>query len=148
MWHCAGYAKELCESLGLASADKRAATLAAHLTRFSPSIPVNSETVIALIGHSVDVAMKYVTASGLGQPKTALLDAFAALRAAGEVASPAPAPAPAPEKTQPVTTAAEPAPVPADTPAQALPTESKVTPERPAAPGFASKLVRAWRSLF
>jgi len=94
MWHCAGYARELCtiarETPLIAMED----ALQTHLARYAESIPVEPVKVRALIGHSVDAALKYVAASGLSGTHTALLDGFAALRepTADKPADPSPPP--------------------------------------------------------
>jgi len=80
MWHCASYARELCtlaRETPLAAIEE---ALQAHIVRYDESIPVERVKVRALVGHSVDAALKYVAASGLAGTHTALLDGLAALR--------------------------------------------------------------------
>ena len=85
MWHCAGYARELCALARVESAEERERAFAAHLQRFALAVPVESEQVRRLIAGSVDAALKHVVASELKLTQTSLLDGLR------ELAEPSPA---------------------------------------------------------
>lgn len=89
MWHCAAYARELCDAMRIAAANRRPEALEAHIARFDLAIRVPEGKVRVLISHSVDLAMKYVAAAGLKQPSTPLLEALDALGTVSESSSPA-----------------------------------------------------------
>lgn len=139
MRHCAGYARELCDSIREAQSGDRESALQAHVQRFAQAVPVEPAKVLALIDHSVEAALKYVSASGLTQPKTRLLEGLHALRPATEPLS----------QSDRVTNAApnsgvDPATLTSQQPATLPP--ARDASSMPSGPS--SRLVRAWRALF
>jgi serine/threonine protein kinase len=140
MWHCAGYARELCERLRRARSDDLQATLEQHIGRFAPVVPIEVDQVRALLTHSVELALKYVAASELASPNTALLATLEALRTDRAAAPPGAIPQAA---------SAHP---PADArPEQTVRHSASVSGPVVTAPqrsGFTSRIAQAWRSLF
>ena len=72
--HCAAYARELCALARIEHEEAREAAFVAHLARFAQSVDVEALQVRAILGHSMDAAAKYVTASDLEMSSTTLLD--------------------------------------------------------------------------
>jgi hypothetical protein len=148
MGHCAGYARELCDVIRRSAASDLEGALQNHAARFAQVVPVELAQVHALIEHSVEVALKYVAASGLAQPKTALFDGLTALR-------------PMPATSQPEATAPTAPPFANESgqthvgearsvQANDAPPARGVAPPAlaPAPTGLGSKFARAWRGLF
>ena len=144
MAYCAAYARELCDAIRIAPWDQRVEALDAHIARFEPAIPVEASKVCALIARSVELALKYVAASGLKQQRTPLLDGLNALSAMADTSAGASRdlPGPAAVESEPSTevkSAARESPVAAaDTP------RHEATPQ----PSLTLRLARAWRSMF
>ncbi len=84
MWHCAGFARELCALARIECAAERERALAAHLHRFAATVPIDIAEVRALIAKSVDAALGHVLASELKLTQTTLLDGLR------ELANPSP----------------------------------------------------------
>jgi HD-like signal output (HDOD) protein len=80
MWHCAGYARELCALASEASAATCEAQLAAHVDRFAEAVPVAAAQVHALAAHSVELALKYAAAAGVDAATTPLIAGLERLR--------------------------------------------------------------------
>ena len=146
MWHCAAYARELCDAIRVAPETRRVQALDEHVARFETVMPVPAAKVSELIAHSVELAMKYVAASGLKQTRTPLLDGLDAL--SGQVES---APTAALAFARPVADAAP----PTDSPAQPGEVADRPTQERApdeaacsTQPSLSLRIARAWRSMF
>jgi hypothetical protein len=144
MWHCAGYARELCDALRIAAPDHREAVLAKHIERFAAVVPIEIEQVRALLTHSVEVALKYVAASELANSDTALLAALEGFRTEQEPAAPASSGGETEQAASPRTASD----------AQSEQTVSlsagDAEPMPPASErsGLTSRIAQAWRSLF
>ncbi|RPI45602.1 MAG: HDOD domain-containing protein [Betaproteobacteria bacterium] len=74
MWHCAGYARELCALARLENGEDREAAFAAHLQRFALAVPIESTQLRPMVAASVEAALKHVIASELKLAQTTLLD--------------------------------------------------------------------------
>jgi serine/threonine protein kinase len=145
MWHCAGYARELCSLAREAPANELNRMFAAHRARFRGSIDIDALQVRALIAHSVEAASKYGTAAELVHTRTALLEGLHVLvetpgedEAAGSCAQP------------PVCVAAAPASMPGQPGAGAAAEPSGdmlVLRQRPQSQA-GTLIARAWRALF
>ena len=133
MWHCAGYARELCALARIADPVMRENALAAHIARFARTIAADATMVRELMTRSVDVAGKYTAAAGFAAAKTPMLDGMSALCSARA----------APPLTPTASAKARPATIQArmttDEPDQAM-----LIPQA----GLRDRLARAWRSLF
>jgi serine/threonine protein kinase len=79
--YCTAYAAELCWLARTAVPAMRSQGLADHAARFAVAISIGDGTLRMLIEKSVEVALKYVAASGLNVSGTPLLEGLAALRA-------------------------------------------------------------------
>jgi eukaryotic-like serine/threonine-protein kinase len=145
MWHCAGYARELCKLAREARVEEREAAFAMHRSRFHGTLAVDSQQVRALIAHSVEAASKYTAAAELKGASTATLEGLRALAevpacgldldAHGSVEAPALA------DMRALPAAAEEA-VPAE-----LSGDMSVLPQPPE-PHAEKLIARAWRALF
>ena len=135
MAYCAAYARALCDAIRIAPWDGRVQALDAHIARFEPAIPVGAGKVCELIAHSVELALKYVAASGLKQPRTPLLDGLNALSAMADTSAPA-----SREFTRPAVIESDPS---ADAGSDAPSHDAAV-----AQPSLTLRLARAWRSMF
>jgi hypothetical protein len=136
MAYCAAYARELCDAIRIAPCDRRVQALDAHVARFEPAIPVPATKLCVLIAHSVELALKYVTASGLKQPRTPLLDGLNALSAMVETSAPV-----SRAFARPAVIESGPA---ADTGSEAVGHDTAAA----AQPSLTLRLARAWRSMF
>jgi eukaryotic-like serine/threonine-protein kinase len=142
MWFCAGYASELCTFAHETPPTMLEERFASHIARFAAAIPVDEAKVRALIGHSLEVASKYIAASGLNPARTTLLDGLAVLRAAPTV-PPTPAPGPACNGgSDAVAVTVDPPRLP-----QRADTASEPSHEMQSA-GWGRRLARAWRAMF
>ena len=141
LWHCAGYARELCALAREAPAPGREAAFAAHLTRFRPSIPIDAAQMRGLIDHSVEAAGKYCAAAELVHAQTALLEGLRALgqaQGAGDHGASSASPAVvghAPEARAPASATADPS---GDTLVLQQPPQAQAS----------TFIGRAWRALF
>jgi serine/threonine protein kinase len=146
MQYCAGYARELCDSARTFAAAIDESTLSAHVTRFAAVVPVPNDRLHELIAHTVDVALKYVAATGLKVTNTAQLDGLNALKRI-KVNSDVNAPADrAADQADTPTVRNLPAPQAAEAPA----TTEPPAPRQPNPPRAAltTRLANAWRSMF
>ena len=145
LWHCAGYARELCSLAREAPAHQRERMFDAHRARFRATIDADPLQVRALIAQSVEAAAKYGTAAELAHAETALLEGLRALAAApveDEAAGPCP------ERPVAVIVSLVPPPRPAQAARAAEPSgDTLVLPERPPLQD-GTMLGRAWRALF
>ena len=145
MWYCAAYARELCDAIRIVPPQRRIAALEEHIARFAPAVPAPLGKVIELIAHSVELAMKYTTASGLKQSKTPLLVGLNALGALVETSPPSR------EFTRPVAddreqpTGVHERRTPDDGPS---PDETVQEDSPPPQSSLTLRLARAWRSMF
>lgn len=143
MWHCAGYARELCT---LARESSRAGVedaFLAHNARHAAVNAVDPAKIRALIGYSVDVALKYVAASGLIGTNTVLLDGLAALREqAGDST------AAAVETGSGVGAKHETVPAMPEPAAPGIPAVAPQIAATVSRTGLRARLARAWQSLF
>jgi hypothetical protein len=141
MWYCAAYARELCDAMRIAARNRRSEALDAHVARFAPAIRVAADKVCVLIAHSVDLAMKYVAASGLKQPDTPLLEALNALGATAQT----------PDASADLACADGDHFPPDPEPAESARDNPQVEAPHPSAPHQSSltmRLARVWRSMF
>jgi len=136
MWYCAGYARELCALARETTAPTAGQDLAQHIDRFGHAMPLPVEQVRALVGQSIEVALKYIAASGLDATRTALLDGLAAL--GGTAAS---SPQASIDKSE--------APAPADDlVAMRVDTASGISMSPPRPLGWTGRIARVWRTWF
>ena len=117
-----------------------------HIARFAPAVAVPLDKVYVLIAHSVELAMKYVAASGLNQSKTPLLEGLNALSAMAETSSPS-----SREFKRPDVDNGD-RPLDAGEPRTAgdIPPPERTLHENqpPAQSSLTLRLARAWRSMF
>lgn len=143
LWHCAGYARELCALSRKTDPAARESALQAHIERFAGTIAIDPAKVRELMMHSVDIARKYVAAAGLPVSNTPMLEGMRALcggAAPNEVT-------PSPRTEPPAVKAAAVAPSAAAPAPQRAPVPKSPTPIATDC-GWSARLRLAWRSLF
>ncbi|MCC7079477.1 MAG: HDOD domain-containing protein [Burkholderiales bacterium] len=79
IWHCAAYARELCELARMEDALAREAAFEQHRTRFAQTIDVEAMQLRALLAHSMEAATKYVACAELDLKQTSLIEGLHAL---------------------------------------------------------------------
>jgi len=79
IWHCAAYARELCELARMEDPIAREAAFEQHRVRFAQTIAVEPMQLRALLAHSMDAANKYVVSAELNLTQTSLIEGLHAL---------------------------------------------------------------------
>jgi eukaryotic-like serine/threonine-protein kinase len=148
MWHCAGYARELCSLAREAPADQRERMFAAHRARFRGTLEVDASQVRGLIAHSVEAASKYGAAASKYGAAAELVHAQTALLEGLRALAEAPAEDAAAASCSERLTAVALAPVAARAAAGEGAETSGDTLVLPERPQDATMLARAWRALF
>lgn len=142
MWHCTGYARELCALSRLTDDAAREVALHAHVRRFALSIPASVTKVRELLARSVAAAGSYTSAAELDAASTPMLIGMGVLCAGP--------PAEAPQ-TDVADAAAghDAAPTDVTTVHTTQSAMSAAIPDAMAAPvGWRARLAGVWRSLF
>jgi HD-like signal output (HDOD) protein len=76
--HCAGFAREICDSAWRTPAANRLQALASLIERFHATLPRASDHLQVLIQHSLDIARKYCQIIGISSADSALIEGMAA----------------------------------------------------------------------
>lgn len=79
IWHCAAYARELCELARVEDPSARETAFEQHRIRFAQTIVVEPMQLRALLAHSMDAATKYVASAELNLTQTSLIEGLHAL---------------------------------------------------------------------
>jgi len=79
IWHCAAYARELCELARLEDPIVREAAFGQHRARFEQTVTVEPLQLRALLAHSMEAATKYVASAELDLTQTSLIEGLHAL---------------------------------------------------------------------